>query len=69
MPINTSMNRWSRIDSNKDIETLSSNHRMGSAKQTSTGNPQFDRNITGADLSSQTNSLPHQPGDSFSELG
>lgn len=69
MPINTSIYRWSRIASNKDIETLSSNHRMGAAKQTSTGNPKFDRNITGTDLSSQTNSLPHQPGDSFSELG
>ena len=69
MPINTSMNRWSRIASNMDIETLSSNNRMGNAIQTPTGNPPFDKNVTGAGLSSQTNSLPRPPGDSFSESG
>ena len=66
MPINTSMNRWSRIASNMDIETLSLNHRIGTSKQTPTGNPQFGKNITGTEPSSKTN-LPRPSGDTFSE--
>ncbi len=68
MPINTSMNRWSRIASNMDIESLSLNHRIGSSKQTSTGSPQFGKNITGTKQFSKTG-LPRLSSDTLSNPG
>ena len=68
MPINTSMNRWSHIASNMDTESLSFNSRTGSSKQSSTRNPQFGKNITVTEQSSNTEP-PHPSSDTLSDPG
>lgn len=68
MPINTSMNHWSRIASSMNIETLSLNHRIGTSNQTAAGNPQFGEKVTGTEQSNKPN-LPRPSGDTFSESG
>ncbi len=68
MPINTSMNHWSRIASSMDIETLSLNHRIGTSNQTAVSKSQSLENVTGSEQSNRSN-LPRPSGDTFSESG